>query len=128
MYDVLQAFDFADPSTLEGNRASTTVAPQALFMMNGEPVTESAIALAKSLLDQSEPDDNARVQAAYIAVLGRPAENHEIERALRLIAAVERQLSTAKSSSETTPAAVRQSAWQSLCRILLASNEFIYVE
>ena len=71
VYDVLQAFDFADPSTLEGNRASTTVAPQALFMMNGELVTESVAALAKSLLDRSEPDDTARVQVAYAAVLGR---------------------------------------------------------
>jgi hypothetical protein len=128
VYDVLQAFDFADPSTLEGNRASTTVAPQALFMMNGELVTESVAALAKSLLDRNEPDDTARVQVAYAAVLGRRAEQHEIERALRLIDAVERQLTTAPSGSDNTPIRTREAAWQSLCRVLLASNEFIFVE
>ncbi len=128
VYDVLQAFDFADPSTLEGNRASTTVAPQALFMMNGDLVTESVSALAKSLLDRSEPTDTARVQTAYAAVLGRPAEKHEIERALRLLEAVERQLTTAPSASDNTPVTAREAAWQSLCRVLLASNEFIYVE
>jgi hypothetical protein len=126
MYDVLQAFDFAYPSTLEGNRASTTVAPQALFMMNGELVTESVTALAKSLLNRSDQDDTARVQSAYARVLGRPAEKHEIERALRLVAAVERQL--AATGSDATSATIRIAAWQSLCRVLVASNEFIYVE
>src|SRR5581483_1754956 len=40
IYAVFQAFDFADPSTASGERATTTVAPQALFLMNGKIVRE----------------------------------------------------------------------------------------
>ena len=41
VYAVFQAFDFADPSTASGERATTTVAPQALFLMNGKIVREA---------------------------------------------------------------------------------------
>ena len=34
LYEVFAAFDFASPSTSNGQRGSTLVAPQALFMMN----------------------------------------------------------------------------------------------
>ncbi|MBM4077746.1 MAG: DUF1553 domain-containing protein, partial [Planctomycetes bacterium] len=36
LYEVFSAFDFADPSTINGQRDRTTIAPQALFMMNSE--------------------------------------------------------------------------------------------
>ena len=35
LYDMFQAFDFPDPAVSNGDRATTTVASQALFMMNG---------------------------------------------------------------------------------------------
>src|SRR5262249_60980043 len=38
MYEVFQAFDLPDPSMSNGDRDSTVVAPQALFMMNGSVV------------------------------------------------------------------------------------------
>ena len=50
LYDVFQAFDFADPSASNGLRVPTTVAPQALFMMNDPLVITSTQALADSLL------------------------------------------------------------------------------
>ena len=39
LYEVFQAFDFPDPAVPNGDRATTTVASQALFMMNG-PIVE----------------------------------------------------------------------------------------
>ena len=35
VYDLFQAYDFPDPAVPNGDRATTTVAGQALFMMNG---------------------------------------------------------------------------------------------
>lgn len=118
VYEVLQAFDFTDPSASEGNRATTTVAPQALFMMNGGPVAENAAALAKTLLTRSDLDDRARVGEAFAAILNRPATKPEIARSLQLVAEIEKQ----------TEIDAKQAAWTSLCRVLFASNEFIYVE
>ena len=38
MYEMFQAFDLPDPSTPNGDRNATVVAPQALFMMNASLV------------------------------------------------------------------------------------------
>ena len=50
LYDVFQAFDFADPSASNGKRIPTTVAPQALFMMNDQVVLKGSAAMARRLL------------------------------------------------------------------------------
>ena len=53
LFEVFTAFDFADPSTLNGQRDQTTVAPQALFMMNSEFVLSQSRSLAERLLTRS---------------------------------------------------------------------------
>src|SRR4030095_8628059 len=50
LYDVFQAFDFGDPSVINGDRQSTVVAPQALFMMNGSLVLKEAGKMAANLV------------------------------------------------------------------------------
>jgi len=124
LYDVFQAFDFADPSMLSGNRASTTVAPQALFMMNSELVHEQSLAMAKRLLAHDDLDDSGRVRRAYMTAYARPATSEDCERALRGIMRLE-QLDTVKNLN---PEMRRQSAWQSWCRVIIASSPFVYVE
>ena len=56
VYDVLSAFDFADPSTSSGKRPSTTVAPQALFMMNGPLMLEESRAMAERVSSGADND------------------------------------------------------------------------
>ena len=78
VYDVLQTFDFADPSTLEGNRSTTTVTPQALFMMNSPFVIAQAKALASrpDLAQEGEP--SKRVEKMYRLLYGRAPTPDEI--------------------------------------------------
>ena len=38
LFDVFELFDYSDASVLNGSRSTSTVAPQALFMMNSELV------------------------------------------------------------------------------------------
>jgi hypothetical protein len=122
-YDVFQAFDFADPSTPNGDRNSTVVAPQALFMMNGSVVLHHTRILADKLLGRAELDDAARIREAYERTLGRLPEPSEIDRALTFIARVDQAL-----EDETPGAEERRAlAWQSFCKALIASNEFIYL-
>ena len=54
MYEMFQAFDLPDPSTPNGDRNSTVVAPQALFMMNATLVLKSTRNMAEKLLDRSD--------------------------------------------------------------------------
>jgi mono/diheme cytochrome c family protein len=124
LYSVFQAFDFADPSTSNGERAVTTVAPQALFLMNGKLVAEQTKHLAKALLARHDLDDAGRVRLVYERAFARPATERETERALAFLQRAEATLRSEKVAEDEG----RLRAWQSLCRVLLATSEFLYVE
>jgi hypothetical protein len=124
LYDVFTAFDFGDPAVLNGDRATTTVAPQALFMMNSAVVLEQSKAMAAALLEVAAPDDATRIRRAYETCYGRPATRAEVGRASELLDRVSRNLEV----KVTDAAARRLVAWQSLCKALIGANEFIYVD
>jgi hypothetical protein len=124
VYEVLQAFDFPDPAVLNGDRPTTTVAPQALMLMNSEFVATELSALAKKLLARKDLHGTARVDALYLRVLGRPATIPERESAARLVEACAADYIAAKMDAIEA----RTRAWRSLARALLASNEFAYTE
>jgi hypothetical protein len=81
----LDVFDFADPDLVTGRRDVTTVATQALFMLNDSVMRQHSEALARRLLEQVDMDDADRVKHAYQLVLGRSAKTHELERAARYL-------------------------------------------
>ncbi|GAB4134869.1 MAG: PSD1 and planctomycete cytochrome C domain-containing protein [Planctomycetaceae bacterium] len=124
VYNVFQAFDFADPSVLNGSRATTTVAPQALFMMNAELVSRNASELARSLLSKSAMNDESRIRTAFEQTLGRVPSRGEIDRFLAFLASTESEF----RAEGLKPEQARQKAWRSVCRVLISSNEFIYIE
>jgi hypothetical protein len=125
LYDPFQVFDFPDPSTANGQRVSTTVAAQALFLMNGDLVREQTRHMAAALLARTDWDDPARVAAAYQRAFVRPPTAAEISRALHLVRRLESQWQTEKVADS---AERRVRAWQGLCRVLMSTNEFLYVE
>jgi len=124
LYEVFTAFDFADPSTLVGQRDQTTVAPQALYMMNSRFVLERMRALADQLLRFRELDDAARVQILYETAYGRLARDPEVQRALDYLD----QWRTETLEPEESTDARERRAWTSLCRAVVSANEFLTVE
>ena len=124
LYEVFTAFDFADPSTLAGQRDQTTVAPQALFMMNSEFVLDQVQPLAQQLLARSDLDEAARTKALYQLAYGRDPSTTEVSRAAGYLAKL--RYSLEQTGVAGTEANVR--AWVSLCRAILSANEFVYVE
>ncbi len=123
VFDVFQVFDFVEPSVLNGKRDSTTVAPQALFLMNGPFVIEQSRALAEKLLKEPGQDDAARVRALYALTLTRPPTDREIEQTLGYVKVYSDRL----AATMKEPDKRRVRAWQSLCQVLFASNEFVYI-
>jgi hypothetical protein len=124
LYEVFQAFDFADPSVMNGRRDTTTVAPQALFMMNSAVVSQLSRAWALRVLQGTSPDDGARVQAIYEQAYSRLATANEAARVVHFIEKYQ-----AMETARQTPAEeARLRAWQSLCRAVLSANEFVYLE
>jgi hypothetical protein len=124
VFEVLQAFDFGDPSVINGERGSTVVAPQALFMINSDLVAQNATAMAEALLARSEIGDAERLWLAWQRSFARLPSAEEAKRMLGLVERLEHQF----IPDPAKPEAARQLAWRSLCRVLMASNEFIYIE
>jgi hypothetical protein len=72
----LSVFDMADPSRVTGVRERSTVAPQALYLLNNPFVHEQARAAAKAVLDADDP-----VLALWLRTLARPPLPGERSRA-----------------------------------------------
>jgi cytochrome c553 len=123
MYEMFQAFDLPDPSVPNGDRNSTVIAPQALFMMNSTLVLKSTRAMAQRLLNRKDLDDAGRIREAYERALARPAQAKDVDRALTFVTRIEKAL----EPKETDATRRHLAAWTSFCKALLASNEFIYV-
>ena len=77
----LDVFDFATQGMVTGSRDTTTVATQALYLLNDPFVRGQSLAVAARLFAQPIRDDAARVNLAYQLVLNRSATRSEIERA-----------------------------------------------
>jgi hypothetical protein len=109
--EIFEAFDFADPSIVTGVRNVSTVAPQALFLMNHPFVREQARFAAERLAAEKFDNDDARLQRAYRLTLGRPPLRGEVAVAKKL-------LSTEANTTE---------AWTDIFHALFASVDFRYV-
>ena len=113
--DGQNAFDFADPTRICGDRRSSTVATQALYLMNSPLLHDSSDDYAQRLLEITPEQSTAqRADDMIRHVLGRNATPSERERAERFIASYAEAEATA--------------AWAAFARVLLSSNEFLYIE
>ncbi|HET9942992.1 MAG TPA: DUF1553 domain-containing protein, partial [Terriglobia bacterium] len=116
---LLTLFDFGDAVSTGESRTRTNVAPQALFMLNSKFVAERASDFAKLLLADRSADDRRRVERAIGIMLTRKPAVQEIDAALGYIDGMEK-----RREGEDA----RLNAWQSYCRILMSSNEFVYID
>jgi len=113
----LEVFDFAGQGMVTGRRDTTTVALQALYLLNDPFVREQASALAAQLRGRQEAD--RRIRSAYRATLSREATPKEVERAAVYLEQF-RDAAGGSKDPETL-------AWVSFCQALLGSAEFRYV-
>ncbi len=122
VFDLFQLLDFPDPAVPAGDRATTTVAPQALLMLNSDFVMQSADELAARQLVESS-DDDQRLTRLYVLAYGREPSVDERSANRTFIAKIEQSLVTTEPNEDNR----RQQAWSVLCHVTLAANEFIYV-
>lgn len=103
----METFDLPENSTSCALRQNSIVAPQALSLLNGPLMAEAANAFASRVEKESGPSAGDRVRRAFHLGLQRPPDAAELRACLRFLEA--RQL-------------------PELCRVLLNSNEFIYID
>ncbi len=116
---LLNLFDFGDATTVTGKRPLTNVAPQALFMLNSEFLSERTRNLAEAWRKEDSLAPAARVGRAYVRILNREAKPAEVDDALTYLARYRERFPSETGELE---------AWQSLSRVLFASNDFVYVD
>ena len=109
--EILAVFDFADPNLVVGERTTSSVPTQALYLMNNPFVRTQAEAAARGLLDLKLADDSARIARAYRRTLGRDATSTEREVILKFLA-------TEKDAAK---------AWTQVIHSLYASLDFRFL-
>ena len=123
LFDFFQTFDFPDPGVTVGKRIATTVAPQALYLMNSPFAREQGHRLA-NLAIAGGADTPKRIEFAYRRALSRAATPDEVTRVTEFLVRAEKALEpTVKDPGKRTEA-----AWSAFAQMLFASSEFLFVE
>jgi mono/diheme cytochrome c family protein len=111
---LLEAFDQPPNSVSCPVRQSTTVAGQALALLNGDIPVEQAAALRDRLFREEPTSSERRLERAWLLVFARPIDADE--------------LVAAHSFLRSRPEASGADAWLELCLALFNANEFVYVD
>jgi hypothetical protein len=104
-------FDAADPTSLVEKRTISTVAPQALFLLNNPYMLEQTQALARRI-QNADREEHARIKRVYRLLYGRPPSYEEVNLGKNFL----------------QRAGGGESSWQEYCEVLLCANEFLYVD
>lgn len=107
---LLEVFDKPDSNLSCSRRLQSTIAPQALHLLNSEFAQDQARSLWTTVSTRTA-DEGQRIQELYQRVLGRSATSREIQSAQALIAS-----------------APDAEGWVDLCHALWNLNEFIYID
>ncbi|MDB5173698.1 MAG: Protein of unknown function (DUF1553)/Protein of unknown function (DUF1549)/Planctomycete, partial [Phycisphaerales bacterium] len=119
--DYRTLFDAADPTAIVDQRTYSTVAPQALFLMNDPFALAQTKALTERVLKQGPPDDRGKIDWLYRRLYSRAPRDKEIEIAAAM-------LEEAQTPQGEKPPLSKDAAWEAYCQVLVCANEFVYVE
>jgi hypothetical protein len=122
-YPLLQAFDRPDAQQACGRRDQTTVAPQALALLNDAFVRARSIDFANRLIEQ-QAGDEAIVDGAFQWALARLPTPSERSASVEFVRAQCEKRNPRSSNAE----AARLAAVADFCQAIFGLNEFIYVD
>jgi len=114
IYDLLALLDFPNATAPIGKRSLTTVPTQALMMFNSPFVKEMAKQTNRRVLHSSKANAS-RLDELYRILFSRHPSEKERTACLELV-------------SKTSELLEEAQAWETLCHVLMISNDFIYVQ
>lgn len=119
---MLQVFDCPDGLSGIGERQATTIAPQALLLLNNPQVRTASKGLAQKVAPAADTPLEAAITQAYEIAMARPPVAEELQSE---IAFINQQTASHQQAGHGEP---RQLAIADFCQILLCLNEFVYVD
>ncbi len=132
MVPMLETFDYTNTAESLGDRPVTTVAPQALLLLNSEFMQEQARALAARIIREARADQNVQVERAFrLALLRGPTDNERKTAQHLLERQYERFRSLPRPEGNNQPPGdelLKEQALGSLCLVMLNLNEFMYID
>jgi hypothetical protein len=138
LYPMFEQFDYPDPTMPTGLRQSTTVAPQALLLLNSPLMIDNSSSLAEIVLS-NHSDFSTRLEYLYLVLFSRSPSESERARCLSFLTRAVTENMTAEHSGRRRRAAGEAKdsfsfdddseliAWSTLVQGLMATNEFLYV-
>ncbi|MBS0202801.1 MAG: PSD1 domain-containing protein [Planctomycetes bacterium] len=121
---MLEVLDLCDVNHTAERRITTSIAPQALTLYNGQFVNEQAAAFAERLLREAGTEPEPQIDLAYRLALARPPRPDELADLtgfLKAETAAQSDGTPRQSASEGQLRALTQ-----LCRVIFNLNEFVY--
>jgi hypothetical protein len=104
-------FDAPDPTTIAERRAVSTVAPQALFLLNHPFALAQTKELAARAMQLGPAELEGKIKWLYETLYSRLPTEQEMNIGRTALGNV-----------------AEQPAWERYCQILLCANEFVYID
>jgi hypothetical protein len=112
-FPIFEAFDRPETTASCPARSRSTIAPQALLLLNSEFSLSSASSLAAFLRAHAGDDKDAQIELAYRRVLGRSPTTTQLARAKTFL--------EERGNASADPLAL-------LCLAVFNTNEFVYID
>ena len=113
--DALWLFDCTDGAVPDGDRATSTIASQALWLLNAELPMDAAERIAGDLLTAAPGDTAMQTRLVFRRVLGRLPSDAEAAWLAEQVAGMRPLVDT------------EQAAWAAAVQTLLVSEQFLVV-
>ena len=94
------------------------------MMMNSEFVERCTANFTALIWSERLKSDEERIELAYLRAYGRQPTAHEIAASKTYLSDV----AMAFASTQASPEQAQRQCWNSLCHVIVSSNEFIYVK
>ena len=122
---MLEPFDMPSLSPNCEIRPVSTVAPQALLMMNNDFVINESVRFARRLREGTGDDIAAQVTKAWWIAYGRAPSAPQLASSLSFIAD---QLNQIPAPQQPNELPIAERALASFCQALFSSNSFVYID
>ncbi|MDP7019402.1 MAG: PSD1 and planctomycete cytochrome C domain-containing protein [Pirellulaceae bacterium] len=125
----LETLDFCDTTQSFAQRNVTTVAPQALELLNGEFVSRQSAHFARRLQQEVGDDLEAQITRAYRLALARQPRRDELTALSEFVKQETASLMSDRDGRE--PSSEQESSRRArieMCRVIFNLNEFVYTD